>query len=73
MKMFAESKETQKMLNQLNQDRQSIINQGDVYIQRMNTKEAMRLANWDNQRRIPEQIWYDSLRGEDNGQFSTVQ
>lgn len=29
----------------------------------------MRLANFDKQRRIPEQIWYDSLRGSDDGSF----
>ena len=28
--------------------RQSIINQGDIYIQRKNQKEALRLATFDN-------------------------
>ena len=31
----------------------------------------MRLANFDNQRRIPEQIWYEQLRESDNGSFVT--
>jgi len=47
LKMFNESAQTSKMLSQLSQDRQSIINQGDAYIQRKNMKEAIRLANWD--------------------------
>ena len=47
------------MLQQLSEERTSIINQADVYIQRQNEREALRLANFDNQTVIPQQIWYD--------------
>ena len=59
------------MLKQL-ENRQSIINQGDVFIQKRNQKEALRLASFDTKRSIPEQIWYDSLRGSDDGSFTRV-
>ena len=32
----------------------------------------MRLAKFDTQRHIPDQVWYDSLRGSDDGSFSKV-
>ena len=40
------------MMDQLNK-RQSIINQGDVYQQRKNQKEALRLTNLDIEATIP--------------------
>lgn len=57
------------MLEQMDQ-RQSIIHQGDVYIQRKNQKEALRLADFDSKQMMPQQIWYDQLRGSDDGSFS---
>ena len=36
-------------------------------------KEAIRMANFDNQRRIPDQIWYDSLRQTDDGRHAQVE
>ena len=42
------SNDTKKMLKQLERDHSSIINQGDIYIQRRNLKEAVRIANFDN-------------------------
>ena len=56
--MFESSKDTKRMLQQLDQ-RQSIINQGDIYIQRRNQREALRLAAIDGQGTLPAQIWYD--------------
>jgi len=33
-------------------------------------KEALRLASFDMQRRIPDQIWYDALRQDDDGRYA---
>jgi len=68
--MFKESKKTASMLEQLG-SRQSIINQGDIYNQRMNKKEALRLARFDDGI-LPDQIWYDTLRGNDDGAYAKV-
>ena len=68
--MFKESKKTASMLEQLG-SRQSIINQGDIYNQRMNKKEALRLARFDDGI-LPDQIWYDTLRSNDDGAYAKV-
>jgi hypothetical protein len=47
--------------------RTSIIDQGQVYNKRKIQREAMRVATHVT---IPDQIWYDSLRGSDDGRFS---
>ena len=61
------------MLDQLqDDDHTSIINQGDAYIHRRNAKEALRFANMDTHKSLPDQIWYDSLRESDNGSYSKV-
>ena len=43
---LADSKETKKMLDTLD-ERQSIINQGEVHIERKIIKEALRIAQQD--------------------------
>ena len=68
LKMLESSKFATRLLENQN-ERQSLINQGDIYNQRRNEKEAVRLANFDAQRVIPDQIWYDSLRKSDDGSF----
>ena len=50
--MFQDSKTTSKLLEQLDQ-RSSIINQGDIYINRKNKKEALNLASFDDKPYIP--------------------
>ena len=56
------SQDCAKLLTQVTIGKTSVINQGEIYIQRKNKKESLRLSNFDAQRRIPEQVWYDSLR-----------
>lgn len=58
-----------KMLHQMG-DRKSIINQLDVHSQQVNDRKVTAMAQLDGQSVIPAQIWYDSLRENDNGQFS---
>ena len=60
-----------KMLDQLREDKHSIIYQGDIFNQRRQMFEALRRANFDNNTTVNEQIWYDSLRGSDDGMYST--
>ena len=67
--MLQESKKTNQIIEQL-ANRQSVINYGDLYQQRKNKKEAIRLATYDMKDRLPPQMWYDSLRGNDDGSFS---
>ena len=53
LELLESSKFTTRLLEHQN-ERQSLINQGDIYNQRKNEKEAIRLANFDAQRQIPE-------------------
>jgi hypothetical protein len=41
-------------------------------VQRRNQKEALRLASFDNHKRLPTQLWYDQLRASDDGSFSNT-
>lgn len=43
---------------------------GDAHVQKKNEQKLMSLATFDTQDRLPTQIWYDQLRGDDDGSFS---
>ena len=47
--------------------RKSIIHQAEIYRKRKIEKEALRVATFNDQKIIPQQMWYDSLRETDNG------
>ena len=51
--------------------RQSIINQGDIHNHKKQLRNMVSLAQADN-KSIPTQVWYDSLRDSDNGTFTKV-
>lgn len=48
----------------------SVINSGDINIQKINQRKVLNAANFDNQPSIPQRIWYDQLRDSDNGTYS---
>jgi hypothetical protein len=52
--------------------RSSIINQGDVYNERITKREALKIAGMDNRRVVPVQGWYDSLRETDDGRYTSI-
>ena len=70
--IISKSDKTSRMLRQLTQERSSIINQGEMFIQRRNMKEAIMRSQFDTQKQIPTQIWYDQLRESDDGTFSNL-
>ena len=52
------------------QGRVSIMHMGDAYNKRKIEREALSKAMADYKGIIPQQMWYDSLRGTDDGRFS---
>lgn len=53
--------------NNTDKSRTLIIDQGDIYNQKMQHREALQLTNKDM---APNHSWYDSLRDSDDGYFS---
>ena len=45
---------------------------GDAHVYKKNEQKLMNLATFDTQDRLPTQIWYDQLRGDDDGSFSKI-
>lgn len=61
VKHFQGSKHVRGLLSQIG-ERSSVINQGDIYIQKRNERQAVHLSNYDNTSAVPTQLWYDQLR-----------
>ena len=48
------------------------MNQGDIYNEKKLEREVLKEATFDRVRNIPPQVWYDQLRGSDDGRYSQI-